>query len=51
MADGKVLAEIAQEMGLTPFTVQSYKKTVRMRMRAATSEQAVAAALRRGLID
>jgi DNA-binding NarL/FixJ family response regulator len=50
LADGRTEREAASELGLAHQTVRSYVKTARTRLGAVNTPQAVATAIREGLI-
>jgi DNA-binding NarL/FixJ family response regulator len=51
LADGKTLKSIARSLKLAQITVDKYAAEIRYKLDADTTPNAVATALRRGLID
>jgi DNA-binding CsgD family transcriptional regulator len=51
VADGKVNKQIGAALGISPLTVKNHLARIRARLGAADKAQAVAIALRSGLLD
>ena len=51
MAEGRTTAQIAEALGLSPFTVKNYIERIFERLGARDRVQAVSTALRAGLLD
>ncbi len=51
LADGKTQIEVAHSLRLAPRTLKDYATRLREKLEANTTSNAIATALRRGLID